>query len=1133
MEVLSYPRALIGALALAILASAPTRAVNAQSGSKRIAEKTGYRISSWRTKGIDQQNQLQLVRAAMTGAPDGMVMFATEMGDTDKCIRAVTALGGEIMARFDEIGYFRARLPLKQFRKAESTPGMLMALIEGGALTYSRSHDMVSYPEPKKSKADSIKADSIAKDSTRKDSIRIAAVPLIPEAAKVPESPYVAMNDMRAYDLRKLDPRFDGRGATVAFLEYGTLDFMHPALQNAKSLDGSTITKLRGVITPYSYDPDFVQPEMLVGGSAYAGFDKNRVRRSKIVTSAGGKFVVDDSTFSAPDGNYSFGWYKNGKKPRGVIWDENRKLVWVDTNGDRSFTEEKAMEEINQKFSIGLLAPLDSTAKEPKRSAYFAVHFDSIPGNVRIYEGTQGHQTMVASVAAGSGILGAADASASGAQIVIVDAGLLAYSFVEAWIRAAKDPRVDVITSSQVGEAFISGGESIVALLMNRMVEVYGKPFFASAHNSGPISTSGGESATVPRVMSVGGYGAAATYKAHYAWDVPEKDYIISYSSRGPSTNGGAKPDILASVLSVAANPCLTTRPAKTVSYRFPECYTLGGGTSSASPHGAGIATLLISAARQSDLPTDARHILWALRMGARYLPNWPAHEQGTGVLDAVRSYELLKIAKEKNLDIPDIETRAPVRTRISKFLREPGSGDGLYEREGWKAGDVGVRTIRLIRRTGSSTPVTYRLDWLGNNGTFTSTQKTVTLPLDVPAEVQVRVAPKTSGIHSAHLMLIDTRGNVPVHRVLNTVVAAERFTAANGYAVKVKETVPWPRAKSYFIDIPDGTTSLRLDLGVTAGRVQLSYSDATLDASYNPRGGKSWRYASNRGKWMYPGKSGTQIIADPEPGVMELLIEPYGDASNGGDSAKYNVPSQFELSASVQRASGRATGSTVVFTNLQGSLGDPRVSTEVGMQRTLRGVAADGEMPTSFFINVDSGATSLRVEAVANNPADELALYLYDCAGPKCALWDLGLRDGPKQTFLVVKPRAGAWKVVVDASKAKGGKAGFKYTEVITSSKFGVSDSSARPSASGRTYTLSAAFNPIGAPKLGYSWVGVADLFDDAVERAERENPIGKFPDHLPPYRPARLATVIVPLSGSATAAETRGDTRAGAKQR
>src|SRR5690242_3381291 len=72
-----------------------------------IADKTGWKVSAWRFKGINHQNDLQLVRSAMTGAPDGMVLFATEMGATDKVIREVASLGAEITARFDEVGYFR------------------------------------------------------------------------------------------------------------------------------------------------------------------------------------------------------------------------------------------------------------------------------------------------------------------------------------------------------------------------------------------------------------------------------------------------------------------------------------------------------------------------------------------------------------------------------------------------------------------------------------------------------------------------------------------------------------------------------------------------------------------------------------------------------------------------------------------------------------------------------------------------------------------------------------------------------------------------------------------------------------------------------------------------------------------
>jgi len=172
-----------------------------------IATKSGYKVSSWRINDIDLHNRSLLVRALMTGAPDGMVMFATEMGAMDRAMRGVAALGGDIVAHFD-----------KQFAKAKSVPGVLMALIDGATNSLGSVQSLVNYSEPKKSKADSLKADSVRKDSLSKDSIRVAALPLIPDAACGAETPFVSMSDMRAHDLRRMDPRFDGRGATVVSL---------------------------------------------------------------------------------------------------------------------------------------------------------------------------------------------------------------------------------------------------------------------------------------------------------------------------------------------------------------------------------------------------------------------------------------------------------------------------------------------------------------------------------------------------------------------------------------------------------------------------------------------------------------------------------------------------------------------------------------------------------------------------------------------------------------------------------------------------------------------------------------------------------------------------------------------------
>src|ERR1051325_8434649 len=415
---------MIGLVAVCVLATHPSSTgAQTQAGRAatfRIADRSGLRISSWRNHGIDHHNQLLLVRAAMEGKPDGIVLFATEMGATDRVIRDVAASGGELMTRFDDVGYFRARLPLKQFMKAAALPGVLLAIIDGGALEYGRAESVVNYPVPKKSKADSLKADSIAKDSTRKDSVRVAALPLIPDAARA-GSPYLAMNEMRAYDLRKMDARFDGRGFTVAVLEGGLYDVLHPALQHALSADGQKIQKLRAVISAHGYDPDIVQPDLLVGSGNYTNFDNRRVRRTQSVAVTSGTFVVDDSTFRAPNGTYSFGKYTRGKTCHAVLWDDARRLIWVDANGNKDLTDEEPLKDINSSFSVGVMRALDSTAKDPKRSVRFAVTFDSIPNTVRVYEAIAGHQTMVSTVAVGNGILGVADASAPGAQLVIVD----------------------------------------------------------------------------------------------------------------------------------------------------------------------------------------------------------------------------------------------------------------------------------------------------------------------------------------------------------------------------------------------------------------------------------------------------------------------------------------------------------------------------------------------------------------------------------------------------------------------------------------------------------------------------------------------------------------------------------------
>src|SRR5260370_15285682 len=158
----------------------------------------------------------------------------------------------------------------------------------------------------------------------------------------------------------------------------------------------------------------------------------------------------------------------------------------------------------------------------------------------------------------------------------------------------------------------------------------------------------------------------------------------------------------------------------------------------------AGGAALLISAAKQNHVAYSPERLRWAMRASAKYLPNYPAYRQGTGLLQLEAAWKFLNSA----VDSPEITAEAPVHHETSRFLKTPDRGLGLYERAGWTAGQSGERTITLTRRTGPVAPQHYQVSWLGNDGTF-QTRASVELPLSEPMSIRIRIQPRRSGVDS------------------------------------------------------------------------------------------------------------------------------------------------------------------------------------------------------------------------------------------------------------------------------------------------------------------------------------------------------------------------------------------------
>jgi len=230
-----------------------------------------------------------------------------------------------------------------------------------------------------------------------------------------------------------------------------------------------------------------------------------------------------------------------------------------------------------------------------------------------------GHGTHCASVAAGSGSAseGRYRGIAPGAQVlsakVLRNDGDGMMSDVMAGIEWAVDKGAQVISLS-LGGTGPSDGRDALSETCNAAVE-YGVAVCVAAGNDGPRPYSIGAPGTAERVITIG------------ACD--DQDAMAAFSSRGPTMDGRAKPDVVLPGVDIAAARASGTAMGTTVDAH----YTSASGTSMAAPHAAGVCALLLEA--EPDISPDqikARLMATAVDVGVG------PYDQGSGRVDAYQA---------------------------------------------------------------------------------------------------------------------------------------------------------------------------------------------------------------------------------------------------------------------------------------------------------------------------------------------------------------------------------------------------------------------------------------------------------------------------------------------------------------
>ena len=1013
----------------------------------------------------------ELAQARARGESDVLLVIASMRGRNARVVDEIRGMGGTVQFRDDDVDYVRARVPVDRVQELAASSDVHSVDVSVTGL--SRSFGMADGEQAVAPELPGITpADTITE-------------PWPPVLGDYPlRNRYSPLEDVRARGFLEANPTYDGRGVLIAMIDMSP-DMLLPELQTATSLDGTAVPK----IAVYEAVLDVDEED-----------DGRWLRMDDMVEARGGAFEYRDSTYRAPrDGTFRVTLFdevhadtaavfgsqgldgdvnrdgnpEGASRLFGVLWDEAAGDVWVDTDQDFDFTDERTLGEFNERREFGVFGT-DDPDTPVRESIGFGVQIDEDRKLIALNLGIASHASLVVGAALASrGEEGRFDGVAPGAQLASVAEGGSAYGQTEAAIVAARRG-ADVIyfeqSSNITRNYLLRDGRLVPSVIYDRVVESMGPSILSPTHNY-PVLGAIDDIVMGRGTIGIGGHESKENFFLNHGVRVEHDDNLLITGGYGPMGDGSLKPDVISPSNYVSTAQGFVEGRAMPGLFQLPPGYTIAGGTSTATPTAAGSVALLISGARQAGIPHDALRLKYAVTRSARWVPHIAAYKQGNGVVNVEDAWQILR-ELAAGAPMIEIESRAPVRWAYSHLLPTPHEGVGLYERSGWDVGDRDERVVTLTRKNGPGAPMTFSVSWAGNEHGAFSAPLSVTLPLNEPVSLPITVAPRAYGVHTAHLTL--DHPDVPgyAHRMLATVVAAEPLSARNDYSVEKSVEVPRPGMQSYFYDVPEGVTALKLDLAWEDRAVAMAVVRPDTRAQ--------------RGALVGSGQSRvTQVVHDPMPGMWEVRLSDVADTRTfDWEQAKKEEPvpptpatlTVSALSADVSVVSGgapvadngspssaAAPGSHQVWiTNRMAAFTGGAVSTPVGSARAERRTIAQGEQQM-LEVEVLPGSEALIVRTRVSGA--DLDVYAFDCSEEECRAARVDGDPVGDESLVIEDPAAGLWKIVVDGADVPAGEVEYDYLDVLLNPVYGMVGSADMPQERARDARWTAAAHSWIAP--------------------------------------------------------------------
>nr|WP_240978095.1 S8 family serine peptidase [Knoellia sp. DB2414S] len=965
-----------------------------------------------------------LAKAESTGAKRVTIMVATDKGDSAAAVKSIRAAGGTPLTVSDKLGYVSASVPT----------GKVDGLTKAGSILAIDLDESIPLPKPQEVKTSSGRA----------------AAATGPGASTPDDNPYMPTRDIGSIAFKTANPTWDGRGTTIGILDSG-VDLDSPALQKTstgerKIVDWVTAThpltdgdgSWRAMLTSVT------GPTFTYAGSTWTAPSSGTYRINRVA----------ENISSASDAAGDFNRDGDTTDRWGVLYDETTHDIWVDANQDFTFSADEKMRPYKEKFDVGHFGT-DNPDTAISESMPFVVEYREdvdltpagMPGqkadyvNIGVVESA--HGTHVAGITAANGLFGGKmNGQAPGAKIVSSRAcswggGCTAVALTDGMVDLVVNRGVDVVNMSIGGLPALNDGNNARARLYDRLINDEGVQLVISAGNSGPGINTVGDPSVATDVISVGSSITKETWSANYGSEVTSPLNLHNYSSRGPREDGGFKPNVVAPGSAISTIPTWQPGgPVPEAGYSLPPGYAMFNGTSMASPQTAGAVSLLLSAAKASNVAVTPRQLRDSIYTSAKFVSGVEALAQGAGQVNVPGAWSLLKGKSVAQ----DITVTAPVCTELSDFLAVPDQGTGVYNRctaanGGQVFGESKTYVVQATRTSGASGRVAHNLRLVGNDGTFTLPATSRPMPLGGTVDIPVKARTSTPGAHSAILEIDDPATPVVDKRVLLTVVLSQDL-AAPAYSQTQKGSVERNLTKKLYVSVPQGAKALQVNLSGVGAKDQVRW------IAFNPYGVPVESTASTACFTNYSApscNSTSRAYANPLPGIWELEVE-----------ARRTSPSlvnPYTLTAAVQGVTVDPASQTLAsvtkgqpapvkwtVTNQFGQVTATPQGGPLGSSVNGRKTIANHEVQ-EFTVEVPAGATRLNASiGGTSDPGADLDLFVLR-GGTVVAQQ----ADGDsEEAVTIANPPAGTYTVRVDGYAVPSGSTQYNYLDVFFSPALG-----------------------------------------------------------------------------------------------